>query len=56
MSKTKVFERARVNVTPEEVLSKILNKVSDEENDDIEGIASLSSDDYKNYKNRTNIT
>ena len=27
------------------MLSKILNKVSDEENDDIEDIASLASDD-----------
>ena len=33
------------NVTPEEMLRKILNKVSDEENDDIEDIASLASGD-----------
>ena len=36
---------AHANVTPEEVLSKILNEVSDEENDDIEDIASLASGD-----------
>ena len=37
---------ARANVTtPEEVLRKILNEVSDEENDDIEDIASLASGD-----------
>ena len=47
---------AHVNVTPEEVSSKILNKVSDEENDDIEDIGSFSSDDYKNCKDRINIT
>ena len=34
-----------VNVTPEEVLRKILNEVSDEENNGIEDIASLASDD-----------
>ena len=45
-----------VNVTPEEVLSKILNKVSDEENDDVEDIVSLASNDYKNCKDRINIT
>ena len=33
------------NVTPEEVLRKILNEVSDEENDDIKDIASLASGD-----------
>ena len=31
------------NVTPEEVLRKILKEVSDEENDNIEDIASLAS-------------
>ena len=36
---------AHANVTPEEVLRKILNKVSDEENDDIEDIVSLASGD-----------
>ena len=36
---------AHVNVTFEEVLRKILNKVSDEENSGIEDIASLASDD-----------
>ena len=36
---------AHANVTPEEVLRKILNEVSDEENDDIEDIASLVSGD-----------
>ena len=36
---------AHANVTPEEVLRKILNEVSDEENDDIEDIASLASGD-----------
>ena len=36
---------AHANVTPEEVLRIILNKVSDEENDIIEDIASLASDD-----------
>ena len=34
---------AHANVTPEEVLRKILNEVSDEENDDIEDIASSIS-------------
>ena len=34
---------AHVNVTPEEVLHKILNEPSDEENDDIEDIVSLAS-------------
>ena len=34
-----------VNLTPEEVLNKIINEVSDQENDDIEVIASLASDD-----------
>ena len=38
---------AHVNVMPGEVLSKILNKVPDDENDGIEDIASLASDDYK---------
>ena len=33
------------NATPEKVLRKILNKVSDEENDDIKDIASLASGD-----------
>ena len=47
---------AHVNVRPEEVLSKILNKVSDEENDDIEDIASLAFGDYKNCKDCINIT
>ena len=46
---------ALVNVTPEEVVSKILHEVFDEENDDIEDIASLASDDYKNCKDRINI-
>ena len=36
---------AHANVTPEEVLRKTLNEVSDEENDDIEDIASLASGD-----------
>ena len=36
---------AHADVTPEEVLRKILNEVSDEENDDIEDIASLASGD-----------
>ena len=36
---------AHANVTHEEVLRKILNEVSDEENDDIEDIASLASCD-----------
>ena len=36
---------AHVNVTPEEVLSKILNQLPDDENDEIEDIASLASDD-----------
>ena len=36
---------AHANVTPEEVLRKISNEVSDEENDDIEDIVSLASDD-----------
>ena len=36
---------ACANITPVEVLRKILNKVSDEENDDIEDIASLASGD-----------
>ena len=36
---------AHTNVTPEEVLRKILNEVSDEENDDIEDIASLAFGD-----------
>ena len=36
---------AHAIVTPEEVLRKILNEVSNEENDDIEDIASLASDD-----------
>ena len=36
---------AHANVTPEEVLRKILNEVSDEENDDIKDIPSLVSGD-----------
>ena len=36
---------AHANITPEEVLRKILNKVCDEENDNIEDIASLASGD-----------
>ena len=36
---------AHANATPEEVLRKILNEVSDEENDDIEDIASLAFGD-----------
>ena len=36
---------AHADVTPEEVLRRILNDVSDEENDDIENIASLDSGD-----------
>ena len=36
---------AHVNVTPEEVIRKILNGVSDEENDDTKDIASLASGD-----------
>ena len=36
---------ARVNATNEEVPSNILNEVSDEKKDDIQGIASLISDD-----------
>ena len=33
------------NITPKEMLRKILNEVSDQENDDIEDIASFASDD-----------
>ena len=40
-----LYKTAHANVAPEEVLRKILNKVSDEENDDIENIFSLASDD-----------
>ena len=47
---------AHVNITSEEVLSKVLNEVSDEENDHIEDTASSASDDYKNCKDRLNIT
>ena len=36
---------AHANVTPEEVLHKISNEASDEENDSIEDIASLASGD-----------
>ena len=36
MSQTKVVKIARVNVRSEEVLSKILNDLSDEGNNDIE--------------------
>ena len=36
---------AHANVTPEEVLRKVLNEVSDEENDDIEDIAFIASGD-----------
>ena len=36
---------ARANVTPKQVLRKILNEVSDKENADIEDVASLASDD-----------
>ena len=36
---------AHANVTPEEVFRKILNQVSDEENDGVEDVASLASDD-----------
>ena len=36
---------AHANVTPEKVLRKILNEVSDEESNDIEDIASLASGD-----------
>ena len=38
------------------MLSKILNEVSDEENDDIEDINSSASDDYKNFKDRIKIS
>ena len=47
MSQTKVIKIAHVNVRPEEVLSKILNGASDEENDDIEDRVSSASGDYK---------
>ena len=40
-----LYKMAHANVTPEEVLRKLLIEVSDEENDDIEDIASLASDD-----------
>ena len=40
-----LYKKAHANVTPEEVLRKILIEVSDEENDGIEDIASLASDD-----------
>ena len=33
------------NITPKEMLRKILNEMSDQENDDIEDIASFASDD-----------
>ena len=36
------------HATPGEVFSKILNKLSDEENDNIVDIASLAFNDYKN--------
>ena len=36
---------AHANVTPEEVLRKILNELSEKENDDIEDTAALASDD-----------
>ena len=47
---------AHVNVTPEEVLGKILNEVSDDKNDDSEDIASLTSNDNKNCEDCINIT
>ena len=56
MSQTKVVKMAHFNVRPEEVLSKILNEVFDEENDDIEDMVSLSSGDYKSRKDRINST
>ena len=46
---------AHINVTPEEVLSKVLNEVSDEENDNIEDITFLASEDYKISKDHLNI-
>ena len=57
MSQTKVVKNSpcQCSLRPEEVLSKILNEVSDEENDDIEDIASLASGNYKNCKDRINI-
>ena len=45
---------AYVNVTPEEVLHKILIEISDAVNDDIEDIASLASDN-KNRCGAINI-
>ena len=58
MSQTKVVKNSpcQCSLPPEEVLSKILNEVSDEENDDIEDIASLASGNCKNCKDRINIT
>ena len=56
MSQTKAVKIAHVNIRPQDMLSKILNNVSDEENDDIKNIASLASGDYKNCKDRINIT
>ena len=55
MLQTKVVKMTQVNVTPQEVLSKIWKKVCDEENDDIDDINFLASGDYKNCKNRLNI-
>ena len=49
------YKMANINITPEEVFSKILNKLSYEENN-LEDIAFLASDDYKNSKDRLNIT
>ena len=47
---------AHANVTPVEVLRQILNEVSDEENDDIEDIASLASGDEINVALLTSFT
>ena len=41
----KLYKMAHANVTPEEVLCKILNEVCDEKKDDIEDIASSASDE-----------
>ena len=56
MSQTKVVETSPCQCKTRKSVKKILNEVSDKENDDIENIASLASGNYKNCKNRINIT
>ena len=56
MSQRKVAKNSPCHCKIEEVLGKILNEVSGEENDDIEDITSLASGGDKKCEDRINIT